>query len=367
MKFSRRQFVQAAGAGVVFSPSLLKAAMATGIDLPVSAPTGTTSRVALVHGDDRRKNILAALTAIDDQIKPGLSRKKYVAIKVNNVSTSIQLAATHVDAIRGILDYLEPRYHGPVMVVEASAGDTLEGFKNFHYDQLVNERKAQRLSLVDLNREAKFEMVSLIDADLHISRARLAARLFDPDAFIISSSMLKTHNSVVATMSVKNMVMGSPLHSVPGEERWSDKRKFHVGVRPMNLNMLVAAQKLRPNWGVAVIDGFEGMQGAGPSNGTPVDSRVAVASTDFIAADRVGLELMGINPDWVGYLNYCAQSGLGQYDLSKIEVLGPPISSVQKKYQLHPQVQKQLQWMGPLNEQEPKLGRLELPKEFIYG
>ena len=367
MRISRRHFVQAAGAGLLLPPSLLQAGWAAGTDLPGDAPLSPTSKVALTHGNDRRKNITAALTAIDDQIKNGLQKKKYIAIKVNNVSTEIQLAATHVDALHGILDYLEPRYHGPVMIVEASAGDTLEGFDNFHYNDLAKERRAQKVSLIDLNREGKYELISLIDADLHISRARLAARLLDPDAYVISSSMLKMHNSVVATMSVKNMVMGSPLHSIPGEAKWSDKRKFHVGVRPMNLNMLTAAQKLRPNWGLAVIDGFEGMEGDGPSRGTAVASHVAVASTDFVAADRVGLELMGVNPDWVGYLNYCSQSGMGQYDLTKIEVIGPAISSVARKYQLHPQVQKQLQWMGPLNDPEPKLGRMELPAEFIYG
>jgi len=369
MKISRRQFARTAGAGLVFSPALVNAGLAEALDLPAAAPLSETSKVALVHGDDRRKNVLEALTRIDDQIKPALARRKTVAIKVNFVSDSIQLAATHIDAVRGILDYLQPRFHGPVMVVESSAQDTLNGFKNFHYEQLLEERKTQKLSLVDLNREEDSHMVSMIDADLHIAQARLAARLLDPDTFVISSSMLKTHNSVVATMSVKNMVLGAALRSAPGQPLWSDKRKFHVGVRPMNLNMLIVAQKLRPQWGVAVIDGFEGMEGSGPTQGTPVDSRVAVASTDFVAADRVGLELMGINPAWVGYLNYCGQSGVGQYDLSKIEVLGPPISSVQKSFKLHPNIERELKWMGPLpsNEQEIRVGHLDLPPEYIYG
>ena len=52
----------------------------------------------------------------------------------------------------------------------------------------------------------------LIDFDMHPAPVRLAARLLDPDAFIICSAMLKTHNTVVATLSVKNMVLGAPLH-----------------------------------------------------------------------------------------------------------------------------------------------------------
>ena len=98
---------------------------------------------------------------------------------------------------------------------------------------------------------------------------------------------MKTHNAVVATLSVKNMSLGAPLHNPPGEKRWNDKRKYHVGVRQNHYNMLLTAQKLQPNWGAAVIDGFEGMEGEAPVP-APVPSRIAIASTDYVAADRVG-------------------------------------------------------------------------------
>ena len=68
---------------------------------------------------------------------PVLRRKKYVVIKPNNVSTVNPLAATNADAIQGILDYLEPRFKGPVIIAEASAGETMEGFENFHYDRVA--------------------------------------------------------------------------------------------------------------------------------------------------------------------------------------------------------------------------------------
>src|ERR1700728_4181120 len=256
MTLSRRGFVQLAGAGVLLQSQLLKAAAAELISPKSRAIPIGASKVALIHGDDRRKNIHEALVAIDEPIRAGLHHKKYVVIKPNNVSTTNQLAATNIDAMHGILDYLEPLFHGPVFIAESSAGDTLEGFEHFRYNQLASERRKQKLSLVDLNREAKFETVEVLDADLHLATVRLASRVLDPEAFVISSAMLKTHNTVVATMSVKNMVLGSPLHSVPGERFWSDKRKFHVGIRQTHYNMLVTAQRLQPNWGLALIDGF---------------------------------------------------------------------------------------------------------------
>jgi hypothetical protein len=43
---------------------------------------------------------------MDKEIGPAIKRKKYVVIKINNVATNNQLAATHVHGLRGILDYL---------------------------------------------------------------------------------------------------------------------------------------------------------------------------------------------------------------------------------------------------------------------
>jgi uncharacterized protein (DUF362 family) len=367
MSLSRRDFVQIAGTGVLLQSRLLNAAQTALPSVPAAPDFSAPSKVALVQGDSRRLNVYQALVRIDDQIQPSLKHKKYVVIKPNGVSSRNQLASTHVDALAGILDYLEPRFHGPVIIAESSADDTLEVFENFKYNELARERRAQKVSLVDLNREGKYETIPLIDFDLHVTPVRLAARLLDPDAYVISSSMMKTHNTVVATMSVKNMVLGTPLRSAPGEPRWNDKRKYHVGIRQTHYNMLLTAQKLQPNWGAAVIDGFEGMEGEGPNDGTSVPSHIAIASTDYIAADRVGLEAMSINPDWVGYLRYCAQAGLGQYDLSKIVLTGSTIASVAKKYRLHPDIDRELKWMGPMKELPPSLGSLPILHGFSNG
>jgi uncharacterized protein (DUF362 family) len=358
--FSRRNFFQVAGAGLLLPGHLLKGQQPPAAVVPQPVIDAGRSKVGLVHGEDRRKNVHDALVAIDEQIRPKLKRKKSVVIKPNNVSTENQLAATHADALRGILDYLAPRFKGPVVIAESSAGNTLDGFENFKYTALVSEYRSQKVSLVDLNKEARFGLTHVLDADLHLVPVRLAACLLDPDAFVISSAMLKTHNTVVVTLAIKNMVLGAPLHSAPGETpKWNDKRKYHFGVRQTHLSMFTTAQKMLPNWGVAVIDGFEGMEGNGPGSGTPVASRIAVASTDFVAADRVGLETMGVNPDWVGYLNFCGQVGLGQYDLSKVDVIGAAISEVKKPYRLHQDMERELKWMGPMDEIPPKLGRLD--------
>lgn len=358
---SRRNFFHLTGAGAIIGVAAggfgLNAQQQYPAPVPATPiyPYANRSPVSLVKGDNRRKNVLDALLAMDREVRPAMARKKYVLIKVNNVNTKRQLAATHVDAVRGIMDYVAPRFKGPVVIAESSSGDTLEGFDNYKYAQVVPEYKSSKITLVDLNREQKFEVFNIVDTNIRPTPVRLALRLQDPDAFIISAAMLKTHDSVVATGSVKNMVMGSPIHNPPTETtRWSDKILMHAGsigkfnAHAMNYNLATVAKHIRPAWGVSVIDGFEGMEGDGPVGGDPVVMQVALAGTDFLAVDRVCLETMGIPAHAVGYLQYAAQLGVGQFDLAKIDIRGEKPESVKKTFKLHKTADYQLGWLNNL-------------------
>jgi uncharacterized protein (DUF362 family) len=90
--------------------------------------------------------------------------------------------------------------------------------------------------------------------------------------------------------------------------------------------------------------------------GTPVAWRLGIASTDYVAADRVGVEAMGINPEWMGYLRFCSEFGVGQYDLAKIDIRGEKIEAVRRKYQFHQDIERELRWMGPMLELPTKPG-----------
>ena len=245
--FSRRNLLRIAAIGSVApavraqQPPGPQGAPSVPLPLPVVTPAATRSVVSLVRGEDRRKNVYDALMAIDPELAPALQRKKYVLIKPNLTSNVKQLAATHADTLRGILDYLAPRFKGPVIVAEASSGNTMDGFDNFKYRQLIAEYRSLKVELIDLNREGKYVTSPLIDTNLQMFPVRLAARLMDPDAFIVSASIPKTHDCVVATMGVKNVVMGAPLHSPapdarPGQvERQNEAAHRDAGSRPWAL------------------------------------------------------------------------------------------------------------------------------------
>ena len=71
--------------------------------------TSVPAKVGLVKGNDCREIVCQALKKIEDQVITSIGDKK-ILIKPNFVITTRQPAATHVDAVRGILDFLTPNY-----------------------------------------------------------------------------------------------------------------------------------------------------------------------------------------------------------------------------------------------------------------
>ncbi len=313
---------------------------------------GQTKRsvVAVTHGDNRRDNVYNALLAIDDQVRPRLADKKYVLIKPNCVAVNNQLGSTHADTLHAVLDYLEPHFRGPIVIADSSKDCTWDAYENFGYRGVIAAHPKQRITLVDLNEDTGYVPQQIVDRSSHLVTVKLAKRLFDPDAFVLGCAILKAHDNVVATLSVKNLVMAAPLHNPRGEKaEWHHKYAYHSGYRNIQMNLALTANRMRPYWGATVIDGFEGMEGEGPLRGTPVASRVALASTDLVAADRIGVELMGIDPMWMGYLRYCADAGLGCFDRGGIELRGETnLAPLVRTYKLHPRLNQQLEWMNDL-------------------
>lgn len=263
------------------------------------------SRVAITAGEDRADNIFCALRPFADQIARQIGDRR-VVVKPNNVSTDLQVASTHADCLEAILEFLKSigKLNNVVIAESAATGPAMEAFTNFGYPRVAAKYGAK---LIDLDRE-EFRTVHVFSQqDFRPHAVRMSPLLLDRRNYIISAAIIKTHDMVVATMSLKNIVFGAPLKDqdfrfgkrhMPGTK--SDKPICHGGgIRGINYNLFALAQKLRPH--LAVIDGYTGMEGNGPIWGTPVEHRVAVVSPDWLAADRVGVELMGLDFAKIGY------------------------------------------------------------------
>jgi uncharacterized protein (DUF362 family) len=271
--------------------------------------------------------------------------RRHVVVKPNLVMPSQPLAITHRDALAAVLEAVRTRYDGPLTIAEGCAvRPTVEAFEALGFDELASFYRAQ---LVDLNADRAFP-VTVYDRSTGPLHLRLARRIVESDCRI-SLALPKTHDLVLVTLSIKNMVMGSlvnrRLAAGQGSHvgRGNDKMAMHQGYPMININLALLAPLVWPH--LSVLDGFEAMEGAGPSGGTPVPWRMAMAGTDPLAVDALTAHLMGFGVDEVGYLHYCARLGLGCADLEGIEVIGnASVQAVRRPFRPHPGHREQRRW-----------------------
>lgn len=333
-------------------------------------------RIGLSSGQGRYENIRAALEALGDEFSLG----HRIVIKPNFVSTTIQPAATQVEAVRAVIDFLQERSKATIKIAEGAAlGDTWEGFRNFGYLDL--KKDYANLDLVDLNRDI-FETVSLKDKVGNSHTFRIAQTILRSD-LRISVTPPKTHDTVGVSLSIKNMLVGSLIRSprlsslsifwkpfhwltkwLPGRIRdlfsfenltrlfgtrfiGSDKVKLHQGYLNLNLFLFQLATLIPPH--LAVIDGFEGMEGDGPVHGDPVALDWAMAGMNPLVVDRVATRLMGFNPEDIGYLTFLAEAG-SVTPREKISFAGDSPQGLARPFKPHRNFVRQQAWKKELAE-----------------
>ena len=306
------------------------------------------SRVSLLSGNDRRDMIYEAMKPFQDEIEESI-RDKQVIIKLNCVGQNGNpLMVTHPDAVRGILDFLKSICDRQIIIAESTVQNKNpeKTFEIFGYVPLETEYNAR---IVELNNEpTTYQWI--LDKNLYPVRIRVINTFLDPNNYIISVTRLKTHNSVVATLTLKNTVMGAPL-KIP-MLKINEKIKMHAtehgknSPKMIHFNIFLMAHTVHPDF--AILDGIEGVEGNGPAHGDPVDHRVVLAGPDYLSVDRIGAELMGIPWEYLGYLNYCETAWLGQAYRSKIKIIGKNPMDHVIKYRLHDNIDWQLSWMDDL-------------------
>ena len=299
--------------------------------------------VALVKGIDRKTNMYDALKLIEDDIKSSIGDKQ-VVIKPNftRVKKEEWLASTHVDNVHAVLEFLKPFYKKKVIIAEGCGGaEAIEiPVDNFGYNKLKEEYNVEFYNLSNDN----YSTVNLLDSNIQPMPILTSNLLLDPNTFVISAAVMKTHNLAVVTLGLKNIVLAAPMNFGRGK---NERGKLHTepmikDPRYFNYNMFLMSQYAYPD--LTIIDGFVGMEGKGPLFGDPIDVGVAIASTDCIAADRVGTDVMGHDFNNIGHLVHCANANMGVGDITKINVLGDTIASCKKNFRKTTDWEKIIKW-----------------------
>jgi uncharacterized protein (DUF362 family) len=137
------------------------------------------------------------------------------------------------------------------------------------------------------------------------------------EAAIISAAKLKTHSNTGVTLGMKNMFGLLP-------EKF--KGKYHLkGISKVIVDINTV---LKP--ALTVIDGFVGMEGSGPVDGTPVQMNLVIAGTDAVATDATACRVMGIDPHEIKHIRRAYEKGLGNID--NVQILGAELETVVRPF-----------------------------------
>ncbi len=304
------------------------------------------ARVGMARGTERRRTVFEALDLVREDIVAKIQPQ--VLIKPNLLSSTNQVASSHVDAVRGVLDFLMTVPNRPEQIIVAEGANEQysgEAMDNFGYRALIDESPIP-IRLVDLHKETAWVETTVVLADHSETTVRMPKLILDIPCRI-SLAVAKTHDACVVTLALKNLIMGTlykPDRIKMHGYRSHAERALPVEAQVLNVNLIRVAHHLYPH--IAVIDGVQGVQGNGPGGTDAVDFQIAAAGVDVFATDAVVAKAMGFEPFDLALLHYGHQLGLGIADLDRIDVLGTTIGDVQHAFKPHATTELQYQWQA---------------------
>jgi len=141
----------------------------------------------------------------------------------------------------------------------------------------------------------------------------------------INLPKLKTHSMAGVTLGIKNQ-WGYPIHEDRGKDHNFNLHSKFVDVY----------EYIRPD--ITIIDGIEGtIHGHYPP--TVWEDKlvkkfdILIGGRDTLAVDVVGARVFGLTLDEIPHLKIAYKRGLGEGDLSKINVLGKDLEEYKEKYE----------------------------------
>ena len=271
-----------------------------------------SSSVALVKGERGHEPVFKALDLID--YKKALANWDKVLIKVNFITdkTWDTGATTDPMVVEAIIKKLE-NFPVKIYVVESDATITNadRAFEKTGMKEMCKRNNVECLNLRHVQDKIKLDIPNG-EALKNIIVPRLVT-----EAAIISAAKLKTHSNTGVTLGMKNMFGLLP-----------DKLKGKYHLKGISKVIVDINTVLKP--ALTVIDGFVAMEGAGPTDGTPVQMNLIIAGTDPVATDATGCRVMGIDPHEIKHIRKANEKGLGNID--NVQIIGEKIETAMRPF-----------------------------------
>lgn len=282
--------------------------------------------VVITQSYEVEKAIIEALGYIEAD---SLVRGKSVAVKPNDTSASQEdrTGVTQPDTLRAVLRYLrqfEPREL--VVTGGSGAGQTDEIFRIAGLMDVIEQEGA---TFFDHNRPP-FTLVELQyareqDVAGPQQSVMVNSRVLEYET-LIALNQLKVHATATVTLALKNIAMSFPAADYYGHPRASQEHEHHFFD---DMHSFIAAMAKRFPIDLAITVGHPAMVGRGPLGGHAVETGLVIASTDPLAADVVGAQLLGFSAQAVRHLWEAGRLGVGEISMEKMDI---PAMSVNEAF-----------------------------------
>ncbi len=226
-------------------------------------------------------------------------------------------AATTHPAVVAAVAKLVAEAGGQPLILDSPGGPYTPGILRLLYRKTGMDDAAEE-SGADLNYNVETAQVSHLDGVV-LHRLDIVKPLLDADV-VINLPKLKTHNLTGMTLATKNL-----FGLVPG----SLKIAYHAKLQEVDrfceglLDILTYA---RPT--LHIMDAVVGMEGNGPSGGSPREVGAIVVGSDALAVDVLSSALAGMDSLDVLTTKAAVHRGLTTGRLDDLKVLGDPLDTL---------------------------------------
>jgi uncharacterized protein (DUF362 family) len=247
-----------------------------------------------------------------------LVRGKLVAVKPNETWASAEdtSGVTQPDTLRAVLRQL--KYFGPKRIVVSGGSGAAQTDEVLRVSGMMDVIKEEGVEFFDHNRppfaQVALEYMPEVNVTGPQRTVMVNPRVLEYDT-LISLSQLKLHDIATVTLSLKNIAMSFPAADYYGHPRSSQR---HQNFFFANMHSFIVAMARRFPPDLAITVGHPAMVGTGPLGGYVVETGMAIASIDPVAADVVGARLLGFEPQGVRYLWDAGRLELGETNTDRM-------------------------------------------------
>ena len=250
-----------------------------------------------------------------DGIENVIKKGSKVLLKPNFLKESSprKCIVTHPAVIEAVAEAVLEAGATPIIGDSPAFGSVVKVAKRIGLDKFAEKHG---IDIIELDKPRKVS-INCGGKDFSLT---VSGRALDVDA-IINLPKLKVHVQVLFTAGVKNL-----YGCVSGKQKAWRHLKSKNDLE-WYADMLIANYQLvKPVF--TIVDAVTAMEEKGPTGGKPKDVSLLVGGIDVIAVDRVVTELLSVRPDDVPILRAAKRLGVGEQDLSKIEIAGEELTSV---------------------------------------